>query len=749
MREYPLPEVPPDLVKACHDEECVLYAGSGLSAQVGFETWIPFLAGLLDWARKGSFIDRSFAASLEEAMQEGDYNSVADSIVRAVSSDKEALSNYLRSLFYRTHIQLPKAHEILKQIPFAALLTTNFDNLLELTFEKPSTEVLTPYDADKLLSELSNKKFFLLKLYGNIEKPDTLLLSPTQYLQASQENVLFSQFMENLFFSRTILFVGASLEGISDYLNAIKFRGTTPPRRHFCLIDVRGTAWRAKASILEDRYNIQVLPFTASEDYGEVAEFLEAVNREVTVSKRGAEPVVANRFPVTYLKRVRLQNIGPFEDQSFDLTPRWNILFGDNGVGKSNFLRAIAVGLCGEGAKAYADRLIKTKAVSGTENASGTITIDAVTDTNGEKKEKTFVMKVFRSDIGGVISSHPPRPLESEGWLALGFPPMRIISWRREANEMPSVIDRPTPSDLLPLVAAESDPRLDNLKTWLIDLDNQINRDLKNKLPESPSLRLRDDFFTVIKALTPNVEIEFGSIGDNGKTVFVKTADGEVPIEAISQGTSSLMGWVGVLLRRLFDLYGKTERPREQHALVLIDEIDAHMHPEWQRQLIPKIRELFPNIQVIATTHSPLVVPSLKPKEMIRLRRKPGVHGIIVEVPQYDFQHLRANQVLTSPLFELESSLSPAMAAITARYTELMAKDHRDESEQTELERLALQLNIKLPSPKEDTAARIAYNMIQLAMAKKLESIPTEMRAKIDDEIKVQLQELFSGSGRM
>ena len=748
MPEYPLPEVPADLVKACLDDECVLYAGSGLSAQVGFETWIPFLAGLLDWAKKGALIDRSFASSLEEAMQEGDYNSVADSIVRAVSSDREALSNYLRSLFYRKTIELPKTHQVLKQIPFAALLTTNFDNLLELTFDKSSDEVLTPSDADRLLSELSNKKFFLLKLYGKIETPDTLLLSPAQYLQASQENVLFSQFMENLFFSRTILFVGASLEGISDYLSAIKFRGTTPPRRHFCLIDVKGTAWRAKANILESRYNIQVLPFTASEDYGEVGQFLEELHRQVIVSKQGTEPVVANRFPVTYLKRVQLENIGPFQKQSFDLTPGWNILFGDNGVGKSSLLKAIAVGLCGEGAKAYADRLIKTKMASGTENSSGTITIDAVTDTNGEKKEKTFVMKVFRSDIGGVISSHPPRPLETEGWLALGFPPMRIISWRREATDKSSVTDRPTPSDLLPLVAGESDPRLDNLKSWLIELDNQINRDLKNKITDSPSLKLREDFFTVIRALTPNVEIEFGSIGDKGKTVFVKTADGEVPIEAVSQGTTSLMGWVGVLLRRLFDLYGKTERPRDQHALVLIDEIDAHMHPEWQRQLIPKIRELFPNIQVIATTHSPLLVPSLKRNEMIRLRRKPGVPGIIVEVPQYDFQNLRANQILTSPLFELESSLSPAVAEITARYTELMAKDQRTESEQTELERLALQLNINLPSPKEETAARVAYNMIQLAMAEKLVKIPTDMRAKIDNEIKVQLQEFFSGSGR-
>jgi hypothetical protein len=93
MTAYPLPKIPVDLAKACVDNECVLYTGSGLSAQAGFETWIPFLSGLLAWAKKAAFIDQSFAASLEEAMAEGDYNSVADSIVRAVSNDRESLQN--------------------------------------------------------------------------------------------------------------------------------------------------------------------------------------------------------------------------------------------------------------------------------------------------------------------------------------------------------------------------------------------------------------------------------------------------------------------------------------------------------------------------------------------------------------------------------------------------------------------------------------------------------------------------------
>lgn len=748
MPEYPLPSVPPDLARACFDNECVLYAGSGLSAQAGFDTWVPMLWGLLSWAESDGLIDPAFASSLREAMQIGDVNSVADSLVRKLGNNRSMLSDHLTATFYRPHVDLPDASKILREIPFAALLTTNFDNLLELTFNISPDDVLTPYDAEKLLSALSRKQHFLLKLYGKVESPDTVLLSPAQFLHATQENLLFSQFMESLFFSRTLLFIGSSLKGISDYLSSIKFRGTAPPRRHFCLINVKGTAWRAQADNLQARYNIQVLPFSAGEDYREVPQFLTMLRGDVELfrfAQQGA-PVSLPQFPVTHLKRVRLQNIGPFEDQSFELTPGWNILFGDNGVGKSNFLRAVAVGLCGESAKAYVERMIKTKTSTGVDNPRGTITIDVVSDVNGETKEKTFKTTLFRSDFGGDMSSHPPRPLESEGWLAVGFPPMRIISWKRdEPTEQSSTTDRPVPSDLIPLIIGESDPRLDSLKGWLIELDNQINRDFRNGIVDSPSLKLRRDFFDVIAALTPKVEIQFESIGDNGKTVLVRTADGIVPIEAVSQGTSSLMGWVGVLLRRLFDLYGSGEKPREQPALVLIDEIDAHMHPEWQRQLIPKIRELFPNLQVIATTHSPLLVPSLKNNEIIRLRREPGVKGITVDVPQYDLREYPTNQILTSPLFDLDTSLPPRAAAILDRYKELTAKDELTDEEKSELDRLAMELNIRLPTPKEQAAARVAYNMIRKAMGEKLLEIPLESRDAINKEIKVQLEEMITG----
>src|SRR5258708_30625214 len=117
------------------------------------------------------------------------------------------------------------------------------------------------------------------------------------------------------------------------------------------------------------------------------------------------------------------------------------------------------------------------------------------------------------------------------------------------------------------------------------------------------------------------VKIERDSVDPDTKDVYVLTQDGKVPIGAVSQGTASLMCWVGVLIQRLAEVHGTGTPVREQKALVLIDEIDTHMHPHWQRSLADRLSELFPNVQFIATTHSPLVVAGLPPECIVVLRR--------------------------------------------------------------------------------------------------------------------------------
>jgi predicted ATP-binding protein involved in virulence len=257
------------------------------------------------------------------------------------------------------------------------------------------------------------------------------------------------------------------------------------------------------------------------------------------------------------------------------------------------------------------------------------------------------------------------------------------------------------------------------------------------------------DFFDVIKELTPGVDLELAEIDVARKKVMVKTQDAVIPIDYVSQGTSSLMGWIGVLWRRLFDICGTEPGMRKKHALVLIDEIDAHMHPKWQQNLPVDIRRLFPSLQVIATTHSPLIVPSLERGEVFSLTRNPETKKIDVEKISEDFRGYRADQVLTSRLFSLVTSRDKQTYKELMEYTQLAVETDLDEAQQNRLKELTAKLNVRIPLPWEREEARQTYELIKDALTQKIEEMDFENRGRILDEVKAQLLEIDPDAGRL
>lgn len=82
----------------------------------------------------------------------------------------------------------------------------------------------------------------------------------------------------------------------------------------------------------------------------------------------------------------------------------------------------------------------------------------------------------------------------------------------------------------------------------------------------------------------------------------------QLNVSQLSQGEKSLMALVGDIARRLAMMNPKLDNPLHGQGIVLIDEIDMHLHPQWQRTIIHRLQTTFPNCQFILTTHSPLVI---------------------------------------------------------------------------------------------------------------------------------------------
>jgi hypothetical protein len=734
----PPPEVPKDLVRDLAADECAVYVGAGLSASSGFPTWITFVSELLEWAIEERYVDRDLGDSLRSALHDGQADVVADSVVASFERAPEALLERLRGVFGQSEPALGRVHRRLLEAGFCAALTTNFDDLLERTF-KVKEGALTPEDTDPLLEALSSRRFFLLKLYGSLDRPETLVISPAQYRESIAANRPFAQFLEGMFFSRTILFLGASLSGIEAYLRGIGFRGSVR-RRHYALVevDVSG-AWRAKADLLDRRYGIQVIPYQPSTpSHPEVGEFLtELVERTEYARREQKERARSSPAVLTHggspLTRVRLENIGPFEELDLALDPGWTLLLGDNGVGKSTILEAIAVAICGKDAASFAGRLLRVS----TKTARIALTV-------GPREYLTTL--VARDGDEAEVTSAPSRPLEAEGWLAIGFPPLRTVSWGNVPGPGPEGKRRPTAEDLLPLVRGGVDPRLDELKQWLVNLD-YWSRSEDGSGRGRRYAELRDELFHMASRLAEGLSLRFERVDPFTHQVTVRTDDGLVPIEAVSQGTSSLLGWTGFLLQRMYEVYGGQEgNPRQRYALVLIDEIDAHMHPGWQQILVSRLSELFPRAQFVASSHSPLIAGSLEAKSIVRFLRREG--KVVLERPDGSFQGWRADQILTGPLFGLETSRDLRTQEQLRRYTELAAKEDLDEVEQEQLQELAAALKVRLPTPAERQEARQAYELVGDALDDRMRAMPAEERERLLAEARVQLQEAITGSRR-
>jgi predicted ATP-binding protein involved in virulence len=122
-----------------------------------------------------------------------------------------------------------------------------------------------------------------------------------------------------------------------------------------------------------------------------------------------------------------------------------------------------------------------------------------------------------------------------------------------------------------------------------------------------------------------------------------------------------MIAWVVDLASRMFEAYPDSADPLSEPAIALVDEIDLHLHPRWQREITAHLDRLFPNVQFIVTAHSPLVVQAPGVTNVAVLRRV-NDHVEIVNDPE-EVRGWRVDQILTSDLFGLSSAPARARAA--------------------------------------------------------------------------------------
>lgn len=292
-------EPPNELVHAVAAGRSILFAGAGVSQAVVrkgdkwvshyLPTWGKLLVVLLDTAVRVGHLGSAESAKLKRALEAGKYLFVAET-VRRVLGPRE-FDEAIESIFRSEALRPSKRHKLITEIPFAGVITTNYDKLLESAYAQGGhiPPVYTYEDSADIVSALSHGRFFILKAHGDIDSKSTIILSERDYRDMVYRQPGYRAAMNAIFITKTVLFLGTSLtdtdtnlvlESVSE-----SFSGKGP--RHYALLPER-EASEAEGIHWRDLFGIQLIQYKATKGHPELELFLDRLRDAVGRTRKGA-----------------------------------------------------------------------------------------------------------------------------------------------------------------------------------------------------------------------------------------------------------------------------------------------------------------------------------------------------------------------------------------------------------------------------------------------------------------------------
>jgi predicted ATP-binding protein involved in virulence len=366
-----------------------------------------------------------------------------------------------------------------------------------------------------------------------------------------------------------------------------------------------------------------------------------------------------------FLKKLTLNNFKCLSniELSFEKTKtsnrKWTLILGENGTGKSNILKSIA--LVTSGSNALGELLGNTDSWIKFDEQSCTIIAELETK-KGE--ERIISLRFNKGDNLSKIISNNKKSLHliddaienaDRNYFVVAYGASRRLSNEVFSNFAKSRNGRSINVRNL----FDNASTLNPLTAWIIELDYRSGNEGINLVKEA------------LKDFLPG--ITFHSIDKEKKQVMFQTVDGIIPLDQLSDGYQNMAAWIGDLLFRITETFNDYKKPLEARGLLLIDEVDLHLHPKWQRMLLDFIGNKLPNFQVVATTHSPLTAQQADSGELFALKRN---DNNIVEIVPFNGspKSLLVNQLLMTPVFGLETDESFEIQKAKEEYEILKSK---------------------------------------------------------------------------
>lgn len=350
-----------------------------------------------------------------------------------------------------------------------------------------------------------------------------------------------------------------------------------------------------------------------------------------------------------HVSEIKLLNFRGAQGLSVDLDENLNVFVGMNGAGKSSILDATAIML------SWLVNRIRSTSASGRpigeadiRNGSQTAAIEIVCHDGSYFSWSLAKARsgYSRKDHASILLSATERAkhyqtMISEHQGEVNLPVLAYYPVNRAVLDIPLRIRNKHQFDLLDAYegALTSGANFRTFFEWFRereDLENE-NRRYQDQLTKPEGYAFPDPQLESVRRALAIFMPDFNNLTVRRKPLRmeVEKQGQRLTVNQLSDGEKCLMAMIGDLARRLAIANPLLKNPLEGDGVILVDEIDLHLHPKWQRILIPRLSEVFPNCQFLVSTHSPHVITHVHPKHLHLLKMEEGALEAVAVAESY------------------------------------------------------------------------------------------------------------------
>lgn len=323
------------------------------------------------------------------------------------------------------------------------------------------------------------------------------------------------------------------------------------------------------------------------------------------------------------IKSIKISGIGGIRNLIVDFNDRMNFICGPNGIGKTTLLECIAHSFT-----ANNTNILKRNVASSTGSFTALIDLDG-----GEHSSNVDIIDFSpnkESNVNG-LHQHSSKLLSLKVTRSFQYQPLNAVGKDIDKGAYELYQE------------AKNGVNISEVKNWFVN--RYLYSAHKGALTQEQhnNLELAKKSFSLL-----NDKFSFSRVMASSNEIMINTPDGEIYYEYLSSGFKSCLSIIFGIIK---DIELRFKEPCinawDFDGIILIDEIELHLHPEWQSKIAKILLDVFPNAQFITATHSPHVLQSANPEEIIALTFDDGkVIRRELEKSKYGYQGWTVEEIL-------------------------------------------------------------------------------------------------------